>query len=52
MTNIGIGAILGKKLTVSGLNMTHNAFYHLKMMGKNIGVHLGKILGWHEEYTP
>ena len=24
----GVGAILGKKLTVSGLNMTANAFYH------------------------
>ena len=23
------GAILGKKLTVSGSNMTHNAFYHI-----------------------
>ena len=25
----GFGAILSKKWTVSGLNMTHNAFYHL-----------------------
>ena len=25
----GFGAILGNKFTVSGLNMTHNAFYHL-----------------------
>ena len=27
--NWGFGAILGKKLTVSGLNMTRNAFYPL-----------------------
>ena len=27
--NWGFGAILGKKLTVSGLNMTQNALYHL-----------------------
>ena len=25
----GFGAILANKWTVSGLNMTHNAFYHL-----------------------
>ena len=26
---MGFGAILANKWTVSGLNMTHNAFYHL-----------------------